>query len=261
MMAYVDANRDRFGVEPICQVLPIAPSTYYAAKRRPPSARELHDEELKVEIRRVHKDNFGVYGARKVWRQLRREGTVVARCTVERLMRQLGLQGVRRGSPAGPPRPIPAHLDLPTWSSGTSRRAGPTSCGSPTSPTSPPGPALSMWPWSSTRSAASSSAGRPPARCAPTWPWTPWRWPSGSDTAAWTGWCTTRTGAANILLSATPSAWPRRGRPARWVPAGIPMTRRWLHTAPPGHGSVSCRRSRRRPMRLTSLGSPGAGGW
>jgi putative transposase len=74
MIAYVDANRDRFGVEPICEVLPIAPSTCYAAKRRPPSARELRDEELKVEIRRVHKDDFGVYGARKVWRQLRREG-------------------------------------------------------------------------------------------------------------------------------------------------------------------------------------------
>jgi putative transposase len=108
MIAYVDANRDRFGVEPICQVLPIAPSTYYAAKRRPPSARELRDEELKVEIRRVHKDNFGVYGARKVWRQLRREGTVVARCTVERLMRQLGLQGVRRGKPRRTTTPDPS---------------------------------------------------------------------------------------------------------------------------------------------------------
>jgi putative transposase len=108
MIAYVDADRDRFGVEPICQVLPIAPSTYYAAKRRPPSARELHDEELKVEIRRVHKDNFGVYGARKVWRQLRREGTVVARCTVERLMRQLGLQGVRRGKPRRTTTPDPS---------------------------------------------------------------------------------------------------------------------------------------------------------
>jgi putative transposase len=108
MIAYVDVNRDRFGVEPICQVLPIAPSTYYAAKRRPPSARELRDEELKVEIRRVHKDNFGVYGARKAWRQLRREGTVVARCTVERLMRQLGLQGVRRGKPRRTTTPDPS---------------------------------------------------------------------------------------------------------------------------------------------------------
>jgi putative transposase len=97
MIAYVDANRDRFGVEPICQLLPIAPSTYYAAKRRLPSARSLRDEELKVDIRRVHQDNFGVYGARKIWRQLHREGISVARCTVERLMGELGLQGVRRG--------------------------------------------------------------------------------------------------------------------------------------------------------------------
>ena len=99
MIAYIDANKDRFGVEPICQVLPIAPSTYYAAKRGPLSARTLRDEELKVEIRRVHQDNFGVYGARKVWRQLHREGIGVARCTVERLMRELHLQGVRRGKP------------------------------------------------------------------------------------------------------------------------------------------------------------------
>jgi putative transposase len=97
MIAYIDANRDRFGVEPICQVLPIAPSTYYAARRRPPPARSRRDQELKVEIRRVHAANFGVYGARKVWRQLHREGIVVARCTVERLMGELGLAGVRRG--------------------------------------------------------------------------------------------------------------------------------------------------------------------
>ena len=98
MIAYIDANRDRFGVEPICQVLPIAPSTYYDAKNRLPSARALHDEELKVEIGRVHAEHFGVYGARKVWRQLHREGIAVARCTVERLMGELHLEGVRRGN-------------------------------------------------------------------------------------------------------------------------------------------------------------------
>jgi transposase InsO family protein len=78
-------------------VLPIAPSTYHDAKHRPPSARKLRDEELMTQIARVHGENFGVYGARKVWRQLHREGTVLARCTVERLMRELGLEGVRRG--------------------------------------------------------------------------------------------------------------------------------------------------------------------
>ena len=99
MIAFIDANRDRFGVEPICRVLPIAPSTYYDARRRPRSARRRRDEELKAEIRRVHAEHFGVYGARKVWRQLGREGIGVARCTVERLMGELGLQGVRRGKP------------------------------------------------------------------------------------------------------------------------------------------------------------------
>ena len=97
MIAYIDRNRDRFGVEPICRLLPVAPSTYHDAKHRPPSARRLRDERLKTQIARVHGENFGVYGARKVWRQLYREGTVVARCTVERLMRELGLEGVRRG--------------------------------------------------------------------------------------------------------------------------------------------------------------------
>jgi putative transposase len=97
MIAYIDANRDRFGVEPICQVLPIAPSTYYDASRRPASARAVRDTKLRGEIARVHAEHFGVYGARKVWRQLGREGISVARCTVERLMGELHLQGVRRG--------------------------------------------------------------------------------------------------------------------------------------------------------------------
>jgi putative transposase len=99
MIAYIDANKDRFGVEPICQRLPIAPSTYYQHSTRPSSARAVRDAQLKVEISRIHDDNFGVYGARKVWRQLHRDGISVARCTVERLLRQLGLQGVRRGKP------------------------------------------------------------------------------------------------------------------------------------------------------------------
>ena len=75
----------------------IAPNTYWVAKKRPPSARALRDEELKVQITRVHGENLDVYGADKVWTQLNREGTRVARCTVERLMGDLGLSGVRRG--------------------------------------------------------------------------------------------------------------------------------------------------------------------
>lgn len=102
MIGFVDDHRDVHGVEPICRQLPIAPSTYFAhaARRRDPSlasARAQRDAALRVEIRRVWDENFGVYGADKVWRQLNREGIEVARCTVERLMRDMGLQGAVRG--------------------------------------------------------------------------------------------------------------------------------------------------------------------
>ena len=97
MITYIDRHKDRYGVEPICRVLPIAPSTYHAARRWPPSARRRRDTQLKIELRRVHAEHFGVYGARKVWRQLHREGITAARCTVERLMAELHLEGVRRG--------------------------------------------------------------------------------------------------------------------------------------------------------------------
>jgi putative transposase len=99
---FIDEHKRVFGVEPICRVLsqhgaPIAPSTYYAAKSRPPSARAVRDQQLKAEITRVWKENYEVYGADKVWLELNRQGIAVARCTIERLMRQLGLAGVRRG--------------------------------------------------------------------------------------------------------------------------------------------------------------------
>ena len=97
MIAYIDAHRATFGVEPICSALQFAPRTYWAAKARPDSARHVRDEVLRHEIVRVHRENFGVYGADKVWAQLNREGQRVARCTVERLMRDLGLHGVVRG--------------------------------------------------------------------------------------------------------------------------------------------------------------------
>ena len=104
MIAFIDDHREVHGVEPICKVLPIAPSTYHAhvAKRVDPerlSARAKQDMALKPEIARVFTENFEVYGARKVWRQLNREGVAVARCTVERLMQDMGLQGVVRGKP------------------------------------------------------------------------------------------------------------------------------------------------------------------
>lgn len=102
MRAFVDTHRSTFGVEPICSALQIAPSGYrrHAARQREPErrpARALRDEGLVPEIQRVWRANLQVYGADKVWRQLDREGIDVARCTVERLMRKLGIQGVRRG--------------------------------------------------------------------------------------------------------------------------------------------------------------------
>jgi putative transposase len=98
MTRFIDAHRDQFGVEPICKVLEIAPSSYYAAKARPPSARAVRDAQLKVEIRRVYDDNFQVYGAEKLWRQLHREGIAVGRDRVARLMGTLGIRGVVRAS-------------------------------------------------------------------------------------------------------------------------------------------------------------------
>ena len=100
MTRYIEAHKDAYGVEPICQVLEVAPSTYYAAVARPPSPRQRRDAELKAEIERVHADNFGVYGIEKVWRQLHREGIDAGRERVARLMRELGLEGVVRGKTA-----------------------------------------------------------------------------------------------------------------------------------------------------------------
>ena len=97
MTHYIDAHKDDFGVEPICRTLQFAPATYYAAASRTPSARAVRDEELKVELQRVWTENRRVYGADKVWTQLNREGIRVARCTVERLMKALGIAGVVRG--------------------------------------------------------------------------------------------------------------------------------------------------------------------
>jgi transposase InsO family protein len=104
MIAFIDEHRDAYGVEPICRVLPIAPSSYHEriAQRRDVSrlsARAQRDEALKPEVKRVFAENFGGYGVRKVWRQMKREGFDIARCSVARLMRDLGLQGVIRGKP------------------------------------------------------------------------------------------------------------------------------------------------------------------
>lgn len=102
MVSFIDSKRSCYGVESICRVLPIAPSTYYDHKQKESnprlrSAREKKDEVLKTEVFRVWDENFKVYGVRKVWHQLKREGFTIARCTISRLMKSLNIEGVRRG--------------------------------------------------------------------------------------------------------------------------------------------------------------------
>lgn len=119
MIGFIEEQRKEHGVEPICRVLPIAPSTYHehAARQRDPEKmpeRAKRDETLKIELKRVFDSNFGVYGARKVWWQLLREGFRVARCTVERLMREMGLKGAIRGRTIRttiPDKAVPCPLD------------------------------------------------------------------------------------------------------------------------------------------------------
>lgn len=117
-VAYIDAHRAEFGVEPICRALEdtpaqIAPSSYYAAKSRPLCARAVRDEELCAEITRIHEENYGVYGVRKIHAELRREGQRVAESTVRRLMRQLGLRGIARTKGPKTTKPAP-ETDRPT---------------------------------------------------------------------------------------------------------------------------------------------------
>ena len=103
MTAFIDAHQDRrsaglrWGVEPICRVLQVAPSSYYAARSRPPCVREVRDRELAPLVLRVWEESLRAYGADKIWQRLNRDGIPVARCTVERLMRRLGIRGAVRG--------------------------------------------------------------------------------------------------------------------------------------------------------------------
>jgi len=102
MIAFIDAHKDQHGIEPMCKQLPVAVSTYYGHKERESdpdreSNRSIRDRLLTTEVQRVWDENLQAYGVRKIWRQLKREGFAVARCTVERLMKELGIQGVNRG--------------------------------------------------------------------------------------------------------------------------------------------------------------------
>jgi transposase InsO family protein len=111
IVAFIDAYKLEFGVEPICRVLrdhnvPIAPSTYYAFKKRPPSARAVSDERLVSVVKAVHEDNFGVYGSRKMWHALKRKGEQIGRDQVARLMRLAGVRGVSRRKRTRPSAPL-----------------------------------------------------------------------------------------------------------------------------------------------------------
>ena len=114
MSAFIDGHRERFGVEPICETLGVSASAYYQRASGEPCARQLADERLLVEIRRVHRDNYECYGSRRVWKALLREGIEAARCTVERLIAQHGIQGAkRRGKPWRTTRADPAGGSAP----------------------------------------------------------------------------------------------------------------------------------------------------
>jgi putative transposase len=135
MVGFIDAHRDAYGVEPICAVLPIAPSLHYElkAREREPArqpARTRRDALLGEHIGRVWRENREVYGVRKVWKQLQREGPAVARCTVARLMRQLGLAGAVRGRKVKVTTIPDTSTARPrTWSRVSSPRRARTSCG------------------------------------------------------------------------------------------------------------------------------------
>ena len=151
MITFIDDHRGSHGVEPICKVLPIAPSTYHdhVARRADPgkcSARAKKDMTLKPEINRVFEDNLAVYGVRKVWRQLQREKFDVARCTVERLMQSMGLQDDIRGKPV---RTTISDKATPCPLDHVNRKFHapfPTGCGCRTLPMSQLGQAWSMSP-------------------------------------------------------------------------------------------------------------------
>src|SRR6185312_11721160 len=134
---FIDDNREEFGVEPICTVLrsagvSVAPSTYYAAKSRAPSQRAQRDAVLGPALVQLWKDNYCVYGEHKLWKTARRAGHDVGRDQVARLMRAAGIEGVRRGKRVRTTKPDPGEGGIPIWSSATSPRLPPTSCGSPT---------------------------------------------------------------------------------------------------------------------------------
>ena len=174
MTTFIDAHRDEYGVEPICKVLPVAPSTFYEREahrvhhsRSPARARR--DGKVREQIRRAWEENFRVYGVRQVWHQLGRESIIAARCTVAQPMRELGLCGVVRGGwrPRRRWRTLRARRIRSIRCFGRLAR---TRCPWRTSPTWRRGPNWSMSPSSSTPTSDISWAGGCRAHFAPTWP-------------------------------------------------------------------------------------------
>ncbi len=162
----IDEHREQHGVEPICRTLQVAPSTYYAVKavNESPSQRALRDQRLLGEIRRVHKENLGVYGARKVWWQLAREDVEVARCTVERLMAKDGLKGAVRGKKLRTTIPDGQSTRAPDLVDRDFKASARTGCGSPISRMCRRGRGRCMSRSRSTCSPGGSWAGRPTRR-------------------------------------------------------------------------------------------------
>ena len=230
MTAFIDDHREAYGVEPISAVLPIAPSTYYAAKAREadPSLRPRRarrDDELRVEVRRVWEENRRVYGVRKVWRQLNREGIEVARCTVARLMREMGLRGAVRGRrvrTTAPSDQAERPLDLVERDFSAER---------PNQLWVSDLTYVATWRgfvyvafvidvfsrrivgWRVSNSLRTDLA--PRAR---------WSRRSGIAPPATAASCIIATGAANTCPSGTPSGWPRPGSSRRSGAGAIPMT-------------------------------------
>ena len=166
MSALIDEKRGEFGVEPICRILEIAPSTYYAVKARQasPSARAVRDDDLAQRIREVHEKNLGVYGVRKVWWQLQREDVKVARCTVERLMAREGLKGAVRGKKRRTTIPDGQSTRAPDLVDRDFKARPRTACGYRTSRMCRRGQGRCMSRSRSTCSPAASWAGRPTQR-------------------------------------------------------------------------------------------------
>ena len=142
-MRYIDEHKE-LGVEPICQELQIAPSTYYARKSRPVSKMAKRHEEMKPKIEKTFDDNYRVYGVHKIWKQMNRQGDAIGRDQVGRLMGELGIEGIRRGKKRKTTQADPRAERPPDLVTRTSAPPVPTSSGSPTSLTSRRGPVSPM---------------------------------------------------------------------------------------------------------------------